>query len=249
VVAPPPPLPLARRPIPTVRRKRPKPPSVLPLLLAVGVFAGMMGVSFAHGVWGMFTADNAARQSEDRIRAKLVNEMIVFEGADTLIVLVGLLIAGRPRPVPPAGPPVLAWALAVPGFVALIGFNLGYTFALRALAQALAPEQANEEVIDIDLSQGLWAILLVCVQPALVEELFFRYLLFGHLRSHLGVHAAVWVSSVVFGMAHLGNVIGWPVLIVVGAGLGYARAYSGGLTLPILLHFSHNLTVLGAAEL
>ena len=48
----------------------------------------------------------------------------------------------------------------------------------------------------------------------------------------------------IFGMAHLGNVPGWPVLMLLGAGLGYARVYSGGLTLPILLHFLHNFAVL-----
>ncbi|MFO0850513.1 MAG: CPBP family intramembrane glutamic endopeptidase [Gemmataceae bacterium] len=248
VIAPPP-VTLARRAVPTVRPRRVPPPSVLPLMLVIGTFAGMMGVSFAHSVWGMFTAEAAADQPDEVIRARMVNELLVFEGVDTLIVLAGLLVAGRPRPTPAAGRPTLAWAFAVPGFVLLIGFNIGYTLALRAIAQAVAPPDPETVMIDVGLRQGAWAILLICVQPAVIEELFFRHLLYGHLRSHLGVHAAVWVSAVIFGMAHLGNVGGWPVLIVVGAGLGYARAYSGGLALPIVLHFLHNLTVLGADEL
>ena len=32
--------------------------------------------------------------------------------------------------------------------------------------------------------------------------------------------------------------------VLLGAGLGYARAYSGGLALPIALHFLHNFAVL-----
>ena len=84
----------------------------------------------------------------------------------------------------------------------------------------------------------------MCVQPAVIEELFFRHLLLGHLRPHVGMHGAVWVSAVGFGMAHLGNPVGWPVLILLGAGLGYARTLSGTLALPIALHFLHNLCVL-----
>ena len=125
-----------------------------------------------------------------------------------------------------------------------LGVNVGYTLLLRWVVQP----NPDDMPIDIDLSDGWWAILLVCVQPAVVEELFFRYLLFGHLRRHLGLHATAWLSGVVFGMAHVGNVAGWPVLIVLGAGLGYARAYSGSLLLPVGLHFFHNLAVLAAGE-
>ena len=74
-------------------------------------------------------------------------------------------------------------------------------------------------------------------------------MLYGHLRPHIGMHGAVWLTAVIFGMAHLGAIAGWPVLILLGAGLGYARVYSGGLALPILLHFLHNLAVLGIDHL
>jgi membrane protease YdiL (CAAX protease family) len=217
--------------------------SVLPLLVTLGAFAGIMAVSFGQGVYALFTEPDLPNLSEAQIKDRLVNEMLVFEGLDTAIVVLGILIAGRPLARAAAGDRLATWALAVPGFVILLGVNLGYHQLLKSL---LSPFQDPSEppVIDIGLADGAWAILLVCVQPAVVEELFFRYLLFGHLRPHLGTHGAVWLSAVVFGMAHLGNVPGWPVLILLGAGLGYTRAFSGGLALPILLHFLHNFAVL-----
>jgi uncharacterized protein len=82
------------------------------------------------------------------------------------------------------------------------------------------------------------------VQPAIVEELFFRHLVLGSLRTTLGGHGAVWLSSVMFALAHIGTPISLPVLMVLGVVLGYARWGSGGLALPMVLHFLHNLFVL-----
>jgi membrane protease YdiL (CAAX protease family) len=256
VIAPPPPA-IARRPVrpppPEVRpRRRPdraRPASVVPLMLAVGTFAAMMAVSFGQVFYGLLTQHETADLPEAAVRQDLVRQMAVFEGLDTLIVVAGILVAGRPLARAAGGDRLVAWLLSVPGFALLLGFNLAYHLTLRLLAEAVAPPEQVPEMIDITLGhEGWWAVLLVCVQPAVVEEVFFRYLLLGHLRSHMGKHAAVWLSAVVFGMAHLGNIPGWPVLICLGAGLGYARVYSGGLALPIALHFLHNLAVLGIGE-
>lgn len=216
---------------------------VLPLLVTLGAFAGMMAVSFGQGVYALFHEPDLPNLGEAQVKDRLVNEMLVFEGLDTAIVVLGILVAGRPLARLAAGHRLATWALAVPGFVVLLGINLGYHQLLKWLVSPYQDPNAPQ-LIDIGLADGAWAILLVCIQPAVVEEVFFRFLLLGHLRPHLGTHGAVWLSAVIFGMAHLGNIPGWPVLVLLGAGLGYARVCSGGLTLPILLHFLHNFAVL-----
>jgi membrane protease YdiL (CAAX protease family) len=92
-------------------------------------------------------------------------------------------------------------------------------------------------------ASATWLVLAICVQPAIFEELFFRYLTLGHLRSVTGVHGAVWVSSLIFGLAHLGVPLSIPMLVVVGVVLGYARVWSGSLLLPMLMHAAHNLVI------
>ena len=87
-------------------------------------------------------------------------------------------------------------------------------------------------------------LICICVQPALIEELFFRYLAFGSLRAVMGGHAVVWVTAVMFASAHIGVVLSLPVLFVLGLLLGYARLASGGMLLPVVLHFLHNLCVI-----
>lgn len=263
VVAPPPPTPVVRpirRPYrddwdeeaaeKAFRYRRAKRlASVVPLMITVVTFAGMMAVSFGSSLVELISEIPAQTPTDDEIRAGLIQQTLIFEGLDSVIVVLGILIAGRPLARAAAGHVGVAWALAAPGFVVFLGFNLLYHAILSVLLSAMgAPDAsvaAEPAPVDIDLAHAtFWAILLTCVQPALIEELFFRYLLLGHLRTHLGLHSAIWLSSVLFGMAHLGNIPGWPVLILIGVGLGYARAYSGGLILPIVLHFLHNLAIL-----
>src|SRR5262249_7633765 len=118
--------------------------------------------------------------------------------------------------------------------------NLAYHFVLRTILRE--PLIADEMVAQLGMSP--WVLLAYCIQPAIVEELFFRGLALGSLRNVTGVHSAVFISSVMFGMAHIGVPISIPYLVVVGIALGYVRVASGSLLLPMLLHFGHNFAVL-----
>ena len=90
----------------------------------------------------------------------------------------------------------------------------------------------------------LWlALLAECVQPAFVEELFFRHLALGTLRRFLAPGGAVLVSSLMFALAHVYRPLSFPIFVLIGMGLGWLRVLSGSLLLPILLHFLHNLII------
>jgi membrane protease YdiL (CAAX protease family) len=58
-----------------------------------------------------------------------------------------------------------------------------------------------------------------------------------------GLHASVWVSALMFALAHVYAPLGLPWLLVAGVVFGYARS-GGGLVLAMLLHGCHNLVVL-----
>ena len=167
---------------------------------------------------------------------------LVLEGIDTVVVLAAIAYV-RPRNQLPRKNPsqkAVAWLVFLPVLAGLLALNTVYHSVLRAVAHIDLAESSVFK--DPALLPG-W-ILAICVQPALVEELFFRYLALGALRSITGVHAAVILSAVMFGMMHLFVPLSIPMLIVLGIGLGYARVYSGGLMLPIALHFLHNSAVL-----
>ncbi len=228
-------------PDPPAEPAPPPPPPIGPLLVVMAFYAVQTLILFVTLGATVVLPSDPTWEPDSAIRERMIRDLKAVELVDTVLVLLAVLLAGRPpRPgEPTAWGRGLAWLASVPGFLVLFGFNVAYHSALQLV---LRPD--GNATVGIGLGDGLWAIVLVCVQPAVVEEFFFRYLLLGHLRPHLGTHGAVWVSAVVFGMAHVGGVVSWPVLVLLGAGLGYVRVGTGRLALPILLHFLHNFAVL-----
>lgn len=133
-----------------------------------------------------------------------------------------------------------AWLYALPVLAAVLAINLGYHWWLFNIMGA------EDALGDFARSSALWPalIVLICVQPAIVEEVFFRHVALGACQEVVSAKSAVLISSILFAMAHLGVPLSIPVLTLLGIALGTLRILSGGLLLPILFHFLHNLFVL-----
>lgn len=185
-------------------------------------------------VWGWLLLADHGRMNEDDLYVGTA----VVEAIDAAVVLIAFAMVGRlALPSPPAGTRALAWLTAGPALVLLIGANVLYFFILRDIIQPpafLTPEPTKLTP---------FTVLLICAQPAIVEELYFRYLALGALHRATGTMTAIWVSSVMFAMAHIYNPLGLPYLFLAGVVFGIARVY-GGLLLPMILHFIHNFAVL-----
>lgn len=229
---------------------KPVPPSATGFLVSI--------VSFALIIWSMIVYMVALGimlgiryQNYDTIPKWVMKDREILDGAllgfgHALIVFFAIVITWKPAPLQSSGKELWSWILAIPALVLMLMINFGYGLGLRFIAEILTGERIEVERDDTGLSlkDGLPAILLICLQPAIVEEFFFRYLMLGHFRSHVGSHLAVLLSSVFFAAAHIGQIPALPVLFILGLFMGYARVYSGGLLLPILLHFFHNFCVL-----
>jgi Type II CAAX prenyl endopeptidase Rce1-like len=130
------------------------------------------------------------------------------------------------------------------GPAGLVGAPARQSGLSLAVAQLSCFPGQGWEARAADVSFG-WLVLVGCLQPAVVEELFFRYLAFGVLQKWTGVHTAVLISALMFGMAHIFAPLSIPLLMGIGIALGYLRVASGGLMLPMLVHFTHNALILG----
>lgn len=133
-----------------------------------------------------------------------------------------------------------AWLVAWPMLAALLTVNILFITYLRELFKPFGPVEAEK------ISVTWITVMLICVQPAIVEELFFRQMVLGVFRKSLNVHLAVWLTAAMFAFAHLGNPIGMPYLFLAGGVFGYARVF-GGLPLPMAMHFVHNFVVIAYA--
>ena len=103
----------------------------------------------------------------------------------------------------------------------------------------------NPQIKSISGGQGFsWInfvlmLLLAGVVAPIVEETFFRGLLFGWLRSRLPLVVAVILSAAIFAAAHVIPIL-LPALFAVGIILALAYHLSGSLWVSILLHALQN---------
>jgi len=87
------------------------------------------------------------------------------------------------------------------------------------------------------------AVLMICVQPAIFEELAFRGVILSALEPVIGNGEALLVSAMMFAILHLA-IPSIPHLFIMGVALAWLKQRSGSLYPGMVLHFSHNFLVL-----
>jgi membrane protease YdiL (CAAX protease family) len=88
----------------------------------------------------------------------------------------------------------------------------------------------------------LWLMIGVGIVAPLFEEFLLRGLLFGSIRHMADEHASVALTAGVFALMHMQYDVAVMLLILpMGVVLGYARARSGSIWVPVLLHMLNNL--------
>jgi membrane protease YdiL (CAAX protease family) len=164
--------------------------------------------------------------------------MAIVETLNAILTVVALAIVWKSaKQVIPDGTRLLAWLAAIPMLAALLLLNILFITYLRELFKPFgAPEEVKIQVTWV-------TVLLICVQPAIVEELFFRQMMLGVFRKVMNLHLAVLLTGALFALAHLGNILGMPYLFLAGVMFGYARVF-GGLSLAMIMHFIHNFVVI-----
>lgn len=159
--------------------------------------------------------------------------------AAVLTILVG---SGRPRwflPAPERRPlrfAFFAYAAALP---VLLGFYLLYVQCLSYFGVDL-----QHEVLSgfggLDAQEKWLSLVLVVLAVPVVEEAFFRGFVFAGLAAdpRLGPFRALFLSSLVFGLAH--PPVMWLPALGLGGLFGWVHWRVGDLRAPILLHVLHN---------
>jgi membrane protease YdiL (CAAX protease family) len=197
------------------------------VMVAYGLLlAGLIAVAFLAAVYDATTTEEL---SEWMVGAGIVS---------TLLTATAWSWVWREAQQPvPASTRTVAWLASFPALALLLCLNIAFFTFVRELLRSFGiPDGPRIELT-------WFTVLLMCVQPAVVEELFFRQMVLGVFRKRMDLHLAVWLSALMFALAHLGQILAIPYLFLVGGLFGYARVY-GGLPLVMLLHFVHNFVVI-----
>lgn len=206
-----------------------------PLGALMWAYGLMLGVGIAMIAVQHMLAAIESPPELDELQAIIVGAELV----QSILCLVYLWVSRGccPQPPAPRWGPTLAWSLALPVLVLALAINVGYHFILRNLVG---------EVPEADLlsqSSQAFLVLAVCVEPAIIEELFCRHRALGVLRQFVGDHGAVWISATMFALLHIASFLSVPYLLLLGVILAYMRIASGTLLLPIAMHFLHNFLI------
>ncbi len=134
----------------------------------------------------------------------------------------------------------ISWSLQT----ALIGVGLGIGIALASAGlYQIWPQyrKAANLYLTMVLQPLIWAdILWLGLLPGLSEELLFR----GVMLSAFGLTiTALVLSSLCFGILHLGGIQQWPYVIwasCVGGMLGYSALATHNLLVPVIAHVTTN---------
>lgn len=142
---------------------------------------------------------------------------------------------------------ILLMVVAIPALNALVYFfeTIDYPSVFNFwLELSERNNRLVEQFIDMksysDLAINLW---VMAVLPAVGEELLFRGVIQPTLMKKVPVHAAIWITALLFGAMHQ-NLINLVPLTLLGGMIGYLRVWSGSLWLPILAHYANNSLLL-----
>jgi len=212
--------------------------SIISLMVGAGIEAASAGV----------TAENAHAFGE-----KLGQELALDGDFNAINYLVTALCLS-PLVFYFAGRRKVTTAAAYLGFTKLpskanfITFNLallGYLIISHFASTALGIETPQIMIDMYNTTDYLFLLFIAVVIAApIFEELVFRGFIFKGLKnSPLGIVGTLIITSVLFTLIHAGQydltvlAILFPLAII----LGLSRLRSGGIYLPIYLHFANNL--------
>lgn len=110
--------------------------------------------------------------------------------------------------------------------------NVLYNFGFSSVA---------EDVKINNFLSYIYSVVVLCVLPAVFEEIMFRGLVQGSLEK-INKHFAVWISAFIFMIMHT-NPDQTFYQFVLGVFLSYSFYYTRTLWVPIIIHFVNNFTI------
>ena len=139
--------------------------------------------------------------------------------------------------------PLLAVQFTLQAFLFSLALAGGITFCSGIIYRLWpAYRRSADYYLELVIKPLMWTdIIWLGLLPGLSEELLFR----GVMLPALGLNlAAVFISSILFGVLHLSGNGQWPYVVwaaIVGFALGYCALVTGNLVVPVVAHIITNL--------
>lgn len=138
-----------------------------------------------------------------------------------------------------ASTPLISWSVEIMESIPRNDFLVYLDRLQQSSMDAIENFLAMDGMMDLFLNTLVMALI-----PALSEEFLFRGYLQPLIRKATGkLHLSVWLTAFGFAILH-GQFNNLLAILLLGAVLGYLRAYSKSIWLPVLAHFTNNAITL-----
>jgi uncharacterized protein len=132
-----------------------------------------------------------------------------------------------------------AWRLVALALILLLALQFIYQ-GLLGLFHEQNHVQAGFEHFRVASPTAVVSVLLTgAVIAPIVEELFFRGLIFNALAARMPMLLAALISGIIFGIGH-GDLVLFPVLALFGMMQAIIYRVSGNLIVPMIVHAANN---------
>ncbi|MEO8322974.1 MAG: type II CAAX endopeptidase family protein [Actinomycetota bacterium] len=144
-------------------------------------------------------------------------------------------------------PSVGAVLLMIP---AILGVFLVEGIVAQVVVNLFGPTPTAEDQLlgsegVLDRAQIPWVVMLTVVVAPIVEEIVFRGLLYGYLRSRMSIKVAAPISALIFACFHFIPLL-IPSLFVLGIALAFVYERYKSILVPMALHALNNGIVVWA---
>lgn len=128
------------------------------------------------------------------------------------------------------------------GLVFLLGMSAAVSMnVIVSLSQIARFSPKYQQVSEVIYSGGLFMEIVSAVIAApILEELFFRGMIYKRLRDMINVKAAVVISALFFGAFH-GNLVQFVYAFIIGLMLAYVYEKFKTIWAPVIFHIGANL--------
>lgn len=135
--------------------------------------------------------------------------------------------------------PAISWMEQVNQKMSLPAFMSGVEAWMKA-SEGVLQKVTEAFLADISVGGLILNLVVIAFMAALSEELFFRGVLQKSLIEATGnIHAAVWITGILFSAFHM-QFYGFIPRMFMGVALGYLFVWSGSLWVSIFAHFINN---------
>ncbi len=169
----------------------------------------------------------------------LTNEIVAVAGVPIALILLLKFSSARLLPFVKLRLSIMAMLL-----ILMLGgvIVIDYLTAASEIVLPL-PEEIKETLEKVMAAPSadvvMWKFFVLCVVPAVCEEIFFRGFFQTSLTARMGVAKAIVITAIVFAVMH-GNFQYVHLYVLLGLIFGWVYAVTGSLWAPIICHVFNN---------